>query len=48
MGMAARNGVTAALLAQGGFGGPDRIFDEGHNVLHAFSRAAASPSTRGR
>jgi 2-methylcitrate dehydratase PrpD len=41
MGMAARNGVTAALLAQGGFGGPDRIFDEGHNVLHAFSRAAS-------
>ena len=40
MGMAARNGVTAALLAKDGFGGPDRIFDGGHNVLHAFSRVA--------
>ena len=40
MGMAARNGVTAALLAKDGFGGPDRIFDGGHNVLHAFSRIA--------
>ncbi|MBL4767801.1 MAG: MmgE/PrpD family protein [Rhodobacteraceae bacterium] len=38
MGMAARNGVTAALLAQSGFGAPDRIFDSGHNVLKAFSR----------
>jgi 2-methylcitrate dehydratase PrpD len=42
MGMAARNGVTAALLAQDGFGGPDRIFDGGHNVLDAFSRGASS------
>lgn len=41
MGMAARNGVTAALLAKDGFGGPDRIFDGGHNVLHAFSRVAS-------
>lgn len=40
MGMAARNGVSAALLAARGFGGPDRIFDGGHNVLHAFSDAA--------
>ncbi|MGI9424780.1 MAG: MmgE/PrpD family protein, partial [Hyphomicrobiaceae bacterium] len=40
MGMAARNGVTAALLAKQAFGGPDRIFDGGHNVLHAFSRIA--------
>jgi 2-methylcitrate dehydratase PrpD len=39
MGMAARNGVTAAMLAHGGFGGPDRIFDGGHTVLDAFSRA---------
>ena len=39
MGMAARNGVTAAMLAQNGFGGPDRIFDGGHTVLDAFSRA---------
>ncbi len=41
MGMAARNGVTAALLAKSGFGGPDRIFDGGHDVLHAFSRVAS-------
>ncbi len=40
IGMAARNGVTAALLARVGFGGPDRIFGGGHNVLHAFSRVA--------
>ncbi len=40
MGMAARNGVTAALLAKDGFGGPDRIFDDGHDLLHAFSRVA--------
>ena len=40
MGMAARNGVTAALLAEGGFGAPDRIFDAGHTVLHAFGRGA--------
>jgi 2-methylcitrate dehydratase PrpD len=39
MGMAARNGVTAAILAKGGFGGPDRIFDGGHTVLEAFSRS---------
>lgn len=38
MGMAARNGVTAALLAQRGFGGPTAIFDHGHTVFHAFSR----------
>ena len=38
MGMAARNGVTAALLAHGGFGGPTAIFDHGHTVFHAFSR----------
>ncbi|MGI9521469.1 MAG: MmgE/PrpD family protein, partial [Hyphomicrobiaceae bacterium] len=42
MGMAARNGVTAALLAKRGFGAPDRIFDGGHNVLQAFSRSASS------
>ena len=39
MGMAARNGATAALLAQSGFGGPDAVFDHGHTVFHAFSRA---------
>ena len=42
MGMAARNGVTAALLAENGFGAPDRIFDGGHNALHAFSRIAST------
>lgn len=40
MGMAARNGVTAALLSKSGFGGPISIFDSGHTVFHAFSRAA--------
>ncbi len=40
MGMAARNGVTAALLANRGFGGPTAIFDHGHTVFHAFSRNA--------
>ena len=38
MGMAARNGVTAALLAADGFGGPTGIFDRGHTVFGAFSR----------
>ena len=38
MGVAARNGVTSALLAQKGFGGPVDVFDRGHTVLHAFSR----------
>jgi 2-methylcitrate dehydratase PrpD len=38
MGMAARNGTTAALLAQRGFGGPTAIFDHGHTVFRAFSR----------
>lgn len=40
MGMAARNGVTGALLAASGFGGPAAIFDHGHTIFHAFSRAA--------
>lgn len=39
MGMAARNGVTAALLARSGFGGPTAVFDEGHTVFRAFSRS---------
>lgn len=38
MGMAARNGVTGALLAQSGFGGPSAIFDHGHTIFRAFSR----------
>lgn len=41
MGMAARNGVTAALLAQRGFGGPTAVFDSGHTIFRAFSRNAA-------
>jgi 2-methylcitrate dehydratase PrpD len=40
MGMAARNGVTAAMLAKRGFGGPISIFDRGHTVFGAFSRKA--------
>ena len=40
MGMAARNGMTAALLAEAGFGGPAAVFDHGHTVFHAFSRDA--------
>jgi 2-methylcitrate dehydratase PrpD len=39
MGMAARNGITAALLAAQGFGGPVGVFDHGHTVFQAFSRA---------
>ena len=38
MGMAARNGVTAAFLAASGFGGPTAIFDSGHTIFTAFSR----------
>jgi 2-methylcitrate dehydratase PrpD len=38
MGMAARNGVTSAMLASRGFGGPINIFDSGHTVFGAFSR----------
>lgn len=38
MGMAARNGVTSAMLASRGFGGPINIFDHGHTVFGAFSR----------
>lgn len=41
MGMAARNGVTAAMLASQGFGGPINIFDSGHTVFGAFSRKSA-------
>lgn len=40
MGLAARNGIMAALLSKGGFGAPDRIFDGGHVVLDAYSDAA--------
>src|SRR5437660_496383 len=41
MGMAARNGVTAARLAASGFGGPAAVFDHGHTVFRAFSRNPA-------
>ena len=41
MGMAARNGVTSAMLAGRGFGGPIDIFDSGHTVFGAFSRKPA-------
>jgi 2-methylcitrate dehydratase PrpD len=40
MGVAARNGVTAALLAQRSFGGPTGVFDFGHTIFRAFSRKA--------
>lgn len=43
MGLAARNGVMAAMLAKRGFGGPDRIFDGGHVVLDAYT-AVADPA----
>ncbi len=39
MGVAARGGITAALLAKSGFGAPDAVFDHGHTVFRAFSRA---------
>ena len=38
-GMGARNGVTAALMAQAGFTGVDDVFDGEHNVLQALSQA---------
>jgi 2-methylcitrate dehydratase PrpD len=41
MGMAARNGVTAARLAASGFGGPAAVFDHGHTPFRAFSRDPA-------
>lgn len=41
MGIAARNGVTAAVLAKGGFSGPPAIFEGRYSPLRAFSDAAA-------
>lgn len=40
LGIAARNGVTAALLSKMGFGGPQGVFDKDmkYNVFRAFSR----------
>jgi 2-methylcitrate dehydratase PrpD len=40
-GMGARNGVTAALMAQAGFTGVPDVFDGDDNVLVAFSAAPA-------
>jgi 2-methylcitrate dehydratase PrpD len=46
LGLAARNGVTAALLAQSGFSGPPAIFEGRYNVLEAFSdKATMTPLT---
>ena len=46
LGIAARNGVTAALLAQAGFSGPPAILEGRYNVLQAFSdRATMDPLT---
>ncbi len=46
MGLAARNGVTAAALAEGGFSGPPAIFEGRYNAPEAFSdRAAVAPLT---
>jgi 2-methylcitrate dehydratase PrpD len=48
MGLAARNGVMSAMLAKGGFGAPDRVFDGGHSVLDAYSGVASTaPLTAG-
>ena len=44
MGMAARNGVAAALLARAGFGGPRQVFDHGHTVFKAFQPRPRGPS----
>ncbi len=40
LGIAARNGITAAALARAGFSGPPAIFEGRYNVLHAFSNDA--------
>ena len=37
-GIAARNGVTAALLTQSGFGGPPDIFEGIYNIFRAYSK----------
>ena len=41
-GIAARNGVTAALLARLGFGGPPDIFEGIYNIFRAYSRDSES------
>jgi len=46
LGIAARNGVTAALLAKAGFAGPPAIFEGRYNVIEAFSdQATMEPLT---
>jgi 2-methylcitrate dehydratase PrpD len=46
LGIAARNGVTAALLARAGFAGPPAIFEGRYNVTEAFSdQATMEPLT---
>jgi 2-methylcitrate dehydratase PrpD len=46
LGLAARNGVTAALLAEKGFVGPPAIFEGRYNATEAFSdRATMEPLT---
>jgi len=42
-GIAARNGATAALLSDLGFGGPISIFDGKYNVFKAFSNGKERP-----
>jgi 2-methylcitrate dehydratase PrpD len=42
MGLAARGGITAALLAAKGFGGPIGVFDHGHTVYRAFGEEGRS------
>ena len=42
-GIAARNGATAALLAQLGFGGPPNIFDGKYDFFSAFSSGGQNP-----
>jgi len=37
-GIAARNGITAALLAQSGFGAPPDIFQGRYNIFRAFAK----------
>jgi 2-methylcitrate dehydratase PrpD len=47
LGIAARNGVTAALLAKAGFAGPPAIFEGRYNATEAFSdEATMEPLTR--
>lgn len=40
MGLAARNGVTSALLAEKGFGGPPNIFEGKYSIFQSFTARA--------